>query len=107
MRVSRAGTTYQSWVAMKSRCLNARDAGYPRYGGAGITVCARWRASYAAFLADMGERPPGMTLDRVDGTRGYEPGNCRWATARQQVANRRVMRPRRRVLVDPIPRWLA
>jgi len=80
--------TYSSWRAMRDRCLCPTNKDYPRYGGAGVTVDARWD-DFAVFLADMGERPPGTTLDRLDGTLGYTPLNCRWATPAQQSANRR------------------
>lgn len=79
---------YRVWAAMLRRCTNANAADYPRYGGRGITVCDRWRF-YENFLADMGPCPAGLTLDRIDGTRGYEPGNCRWATYQEQNRNRR------------------
>lgn len=72
--------TYRLWGAMHQRCRK-----HPHYSG--ITVCAEW-AAFEAFLRDMGECPDGMTLDRLDNTRGYEPDNCRWATMREQVRNR-------------------
>lgn len=87
----RVGTpTYKSWDAAKQRCFNRNDDHYPAYGGRGITMCERWRSSFLNFLADMGERPEGTTLDRYpDNDGNYEPGNCRWATMKQQSNNRR------------------
>lgn len=79
---------YTTWKAMWQRCTNPRASKYRYYGGRGITVCARWR-DFEAFLADMGPRPAGKSIDRVDPDGDYEPGNCRWATQREQVANRR------------------
>jgi hypothetical protein len=85
--------TYNTWNCMKIRCLNPKHTRYPDYGGRGITVCDRWIESFAAFLADMGERPEGMTIDRYPNKNGnYEPGNTRWATPKQQRANRRNVR---------------
>ncbi len=79
--------TYVSWCAMKSRCLRPCMRSYPRYGGRGITICDRWMV-FANFLADMGERPKGMTLDRIDNDGNYEPGNCRWADNKTQHKNK-------------------
>jgi hypothetical protein len=85
--------TYNSWQAMIARCTNPKTAHYDRYGGAGITICARWLQSFVNFLADMGERPEGHTLDRFPNKIGnYEPGNCRWATPQQQQCNMRTNR---------------
>jgi hypothetical protein len=80
--------SYKSWKAMKARCLNPNAAGYARYGGAGVVVCDRW-LKFENFYADMGERPDGCSLDRIDGTKGYEPGNCRWSTTKEQNLNRK------------------
>lgn len=81
--------TYSSWTAMIARCTNPNNKHYADYGGRGIQVCAHWR-SFESFLADMGEKPPGTSLDRFpDGNGNYEPGNCRWATPTQQSRNSR------------------
>jgi hypothetical protein len=81
---------YTAWALMKSRCNNPRHPRYADYGGRGIGVCERWQMDFSAFLADVGPRPGlGYSLDRIDNGRGYEPGNCRWATAKEQASNRR------------------
>lgn len=80
--------TYRSWRSMRSRCENDNATAFERYGGAGVEICARW-LSFENFLADMGERPEGKTLDRFpDGEGNYELSNCRWATPKQQIRHR-------------------
>jgi hypothetical protein len=80
--------TYTSWTSAKNRTLNPKSKDYARYGGAGITFSKRW-LSFENFLADMGIKPVGTSLDRIDGSKGYEPGNCRWATLVEQARNRK------------------
>lgn len=84
--------TWRSWGSMIRRCYTPSEKGFQHWGGRGITVCERWRSSFENFLADMGERPPGTTLDRIDNERGYEPGNCQWADWTHQNKNRRYTR---------------
>lgn len=78
--------TYKSWQMMRMRCENPNNTNYPRYGGNGIRVCERWHR-FEEFLSDMGERPGGTSLDRIDSKGDYEPTNCRWATRREQNIN--------------------
>jgi hypothetical protein len=78
--------TYHVWQSMRARCHQPGHKFYARYGGRGITICARWD-TFANFLADMGERPDGLSLDRINNDGPYSPENCRWATASQQNSN--------------------
>lgn len=80
--------THRSWESMLKRCRNPKNKNYPAYGGRGITVCERW-LEFAKFLEDMGERPSGLTLDRIDVNGNYEKLNCRWATRSEQQKNKR------------------
>lgn len=80
--------SFNSWRGMKARCLNPNDPRFKDYGGRGITVCERWNV-FANFLADMGERPEGTSLDRIDNTLGYSKENCRWAKPKDQQRNMR------------------
>lgn len=81
---------YRSYTAMKRRCFNPNTINYKNYGGRGITVCARWVESAYSFFLDMGNRPEGHTIDRVDVNGNYEPDNCRWATSLEQSQNKRI-----------------
>lgn len=87
---------YRTWRLIKDRCHNPMTPAYSSYGGQGINVCDRWRGSFENFLADMGPRPPNpegkrryWSIDRIDNNKGYEPGNCRWATPAEQRSNTR------------------
>lgn len=79
---------YDSWANMKQRCLNPNNKDYKYYGGRGIEIDPDW-LNFEEFLRDMGERPLGFTLDRIDNNWHYEPGNCRWITQAEQNKNRR------------------
>lgn len=83
---------YIAYHNMIVRCHKPSNKRFKDYGAKGVVVCERWRASFADFLADMGPCPDGMQIDREDNTKGYEPGNCKWATPKQNMANRSVTR---------------
>lgn len=78
---------YSTWGGMKSRCYNKNQRSYLDYGAKGITVCKEWLDNFWIFVADMGERPVGYTLDRIDTSKGYSKENCRWANAHTQALN--------------------
>lgn len=82
--------TYRTWIRMRSRCNDENNPSYKNYGGRGIKVCARWENSFKAFFEDMRERPGNIfSIDRINNEGDYEPGNCRWSTAREQRNNSR------------------
>ena len=81
--------TYNSWRMMIRRCTDENHSSYPRYGGRGISVCDKWLESFENFLEDLGARPEGTTLDRIDNDLGYFKENCKWSTPKEQANNRR------------------
>lgn len=88
---------YRTWASMLKRCTKPGAKAFPYYGGRGIAVCDRWLHSFENFYADMGPKPQGLSIDRINNDGNYEPGNCRWATAKQQAANKR---PRRKLIAN-------
>lgn len=86
---TQSSPTFNSWAHMIQRCTNPKNRGFKNYGGRGITVCDRWLESFENFLSDMGEKPKGKSLDRKNNNGNYEPGNCRWATPKEQGNNTR------------------
>jgi hypothetical protein len=88
-RKGKSTPTYEAWRSMIKRCTDPNNASYKRYGEIGVKVCKRWRTSFENFLKDVGEKPPGKSLDRYPNNRGdYKPTNVRWATAQQQADNK-------------------
>lgn len=85
--------TYSSWRSMRRRCCDVKHKYFNNYGGRGITICDRWINDFNAFLQDMGERPKGYTLDRINNEGNYEPINCKWSDRKTQASNRRKRSP--------------
>lgn len=96
-----ASPLYSMWCSIKARCATPSVKAYPDYGGRGIRVCERWRDSFAAFVSDMGERPEGYEIDRIDNDGHYEPGNCRWVP---RIVNARNKRNTVRATIDGVTR---
>ncbi len=86
-RVGFKTATYRTWEKMKDRCFNPKNNRFHRYGGRGITVCKRW-FKFPQFLLDMGEKPKGLSIERINNDGNYEPSNCKWATRVEQSYNR-------------------
>lgn len=89
VKYSGHAAAYRSYNMMRQRCLNPKDPRFYDYGGRGIRICARWRKSFTAFLQDMGPRPEGTSIGRINNNGNYDPGNCKWQTRKQQQNNRK------------------
>lgn len=87
-RIGKRTAEYKTWCGIKDRCHRSTSNSYARYGAKGILVCDRWRNSFESFFEDMGIRPAGHSIDRIDNLKGYEPENCRWATWNEQMRNK-------------------
>jgi hypothetical protein len=87
-RIGKRTAEYRTWSGIKDRCHRSTSKSYARYGARGIHVCEQWLNSFEAFFEYMGPRPDGCSIDRIDNSKGYEPGNCRWATWTEQQRNK-------------------